>query len=412
MAEDAANSSKLLSRCSSGQYSRSNSSVSRGGSDEENAKGPKGKIAGKENGEHENGSKQLDVSKIVDNEKADSANDATDQRVFKTIADLDRDKKSGDSSNGLRRPRSSPSPQRPPPGLQAPQDPANSTSVQTTPIQTKVQNPSSNTHPESPSTLNPSKLSLHDSIDKSASLSPQLDSSHKIIPSGIPSPMKPPPDALFIVVPRNERPDPLPGENESSLAVPAARHFIDTYYTHFDMSTHNIPIHDLSRYYTAKAQKSVSIGGAHSVVTGRRDITAQISNLAGAAFVVRGVVAQDAADGRGVHILITGTARTGVVGAAGGVFANFAHSISLTPVDMSNVVRGSMTAKSAEDDRTQACPYCPALVEALGVGFPFQIHNDALALLSGESPVASVPITQVPPATQQQAPPPPPPGLF
>mmetsp|Transcript_10182 Transcript_10182/g.21234 ORF Transcript_10182/g.21234 Transcript_10182/m.21234 type:complete len:523 (+) Transcript_10182:128-1696(+) len=416
MAVDAADSAKLLSSCSSGQYSRSNSSVSWGGSDEDNTKGSKGNVAGKENGKPENGSKQLDdVSKIVDKGRGDFAKGATDTRVIKAIPDADRDKKSGDSSNGFRRVRSSPSPQRPPPGMQAPPDPAISTSDPNAPLQTKEQHHSSNPHPESPNMPDPSKLSLHDSLSKSASLSPQLDSTRTSMPPNIQSnsiPPPPPPDALFIVVPRNERPDPLPGENESSLAVPAARHFINTYYTHFDITKPNAPIHDLSRYYTAKAQKSVSIGGAHSVVTGRRDITAQISNLAGAAFVVRGVVAQDAADGKGVHILITGTARTGVVGAAGGVLASFAHSVSLTPVDMSNVVRGSMNAKTSEEDRIQACPYCPALVEALGVGFPFQIHNDALALLSGESQVASVPITQVHPATQQQAPPPPPPGLF
>lgn len=413
MAVDAADSAKLLSSCGSGPYSRSNSSVSRGGSDEDDTKGSKGKVAEKENGKPENGSKQLDyVSNIVDKGRGDFAKGATDTRVIKAIPDADRDKKSGDLSKGFRRPRSSPSPQRPPPGLQAPPDPA--CRDPNAPIQTKEQHPSSNPHPESPNIPNPSKLSLHDSLSKSASLSPQLDSTRTSMPPHIQShsiPPPPPPDALFIVVPRNERPDPLPGENESSLAVPAARHFINTYYTHFDITKPNAPIHDLSRYYTAKAQKSVSIGGAHSVVTGRRDIMAQISNLAGAAFVVRGVVAQDAADGKGVHILITGTARTGVVGAAGGVLASFAHSVSLTPVDMSNVVRGSMNAKTTEENRIQACPYCPALVEAMGVGFPFQIHNDALALLSGESPVASVPITQVPPATQQQAPPPPP-GLF
>jgi len=196
------------------------------------------------------------------------------------------------------------------------------------------------------------------------------------------------PDALFIVVPRNELPDQLPGEIEPSLAVPAAQHFVNTYYQHFSAAQ----ISDLARYYTAKGQKSVSIGGAHSVVTGRNDITTQILSLAGTAFVVRGVVSQDTVDGKGAHILVTGTAVTG----SGGVTANFAHSVSLARVT-SELPLGST---------------CSALAGAFEVGVPFQIHNDALALLSGEAAPMNQPLYTAPAPTHQQPLPPPPPGLF
>lgn len=290
------------------------------------------------------------------------------------------------SANGTRRPRSSPSPVRPPPGLSTvidsgissqqtnssstPHDPRGHCESQCHQIQP---------HQQAPSIPDPARLSIHESSRN------QPESLHLPIQ----------PDALFVIVPRAEIPDPLPGESASSLSVPAARHFIETYYSHFADSSQAMQINNLVRYYTAKAQKSVSIGGAHSVVTGRRDIAAQILNLAGAAFVVRGVVAQDTADGKGVHILITGTARTG------GVLASFAHSVSLTPVQTSITMNGMHTNGNA----------CLALKEALDVGFPFQIHNDALALLSGDAPPSPAPVSQ-PPSPMQHHPLPPPPGMF
>lgn len=194
----------------------------------------------------------------------------------------------------------------------------------------------------------------------------------------------PSPDALFIVIPRNELPNPLPGESELSLAVPAARHFVNTYYQYFSAAQ----IKDLARYYTVKGQKSVSIGGAHSVVTGRNDTTAQILSLAGTAFAVRGVVSQDTVDGKGAHILVTGSAVTG----SGGVSVNFAHSVSLTQIK----------PESQAEEST-----CPALATAFEAGIPFQIHNDALALLSGEA-APQQQFTSPAPAHH----PPPPPGLF
>ena len=173
-------------------------------------------------------------------------------------------------------------------------------------------------------------------------------------------------DSLYITVPLYERPERTHGQPDASLAVPAARYFITKYYSYFD-STSGLSLSDLARYYTLKAQKSVSIGEAHSVVTGRDDITAQICSLAGTTFVVRGVVAQDTADGNGVHMLVTGTAATSLNGSSGGVVANFAHSISLVPVN--------------DEENREGKISCPALIEALQMGFPFQIHNDALAYL-------------------------------
>lgn len=202
-----------------------------------------------------------------------------------------------------------------------------------------------------------------------------------------PAPSLIPADAAFIIVPKSERPDPLPGEQRPSLSVPAARHFIALYYAYLENASPSISIINLCRFYTTNAQKSISLGGAHSVVNGRNDITAQILSLAGSSFLVRGVVAQDAYDRHGVHILVNGTAKT-----AGGVFA-FAHSVSLSPVTDAS----SGSALNLE------------LMAALDVGYPFQIHNDALAFLNIDA-------MQLPPqphsSPPQQQHPPPSPGMI
>jgi len=132
--------------------------------------------------------------------------------------------------------------------------------------------------------------------------------------------------------------------NRSSLAVDAAKSFLNLYYPHVE----NGRSADLALYYTPHAQKSISIGGAHSVVTGKEDIIMQIASLAGTKFLVRGVVAQDAYDFFGANILVTGVAHTTSLGDNGSI-TPFAHSISLTPVKI---------------------PY------------DFQIHNDALSLMT------------------------------
>ncbi len=248
-------------------------------------------------------------------------------------------------------------------------------------------------HSQVPRPPDPSRMNLDDSIAIFPPSQPKVADDRPSLSSQISSIELAQSDSLFITVPRYERPECIHGQPGSSLAVPAARHFIDKYYSHFDVTSTGAPLDDLIRYYTLKAQKSVSIGGAHSVVTGRGDIAAQICSLAGTAFVVRGVVAQDTTDGKGVHILVTGTAKTSLNGSPGGVVVNFAHSISLVPVGIHG------------DESTKGNIICPALLEALELGFPFQIHNDALALLSGDAgPVAPTPTS--PPIQQQLLPPP------
>ncbi|KAL3791174.1 hypothetical protein ACHAWO_013605 [Cyclotella atomus] len=270
---------------------------------------------------------------------------------------------SGHSSIGFRRQQSCPYPARPPPGLGDPHSGGDYL----------------NQPPD------PSLLTLNDPVQQNNQKN--VSSATLQIQQPSPSPILAH-DARFIIVPMTEMPDPLPGEASPSLAVPAARHFIASYYSYLENASPSISIGDLARYYTTKAQKSVSIGGAHSVVHGRNDITTQILSLAGSSFLVRGVVAQDAYDGRGVHILITGTAKTVCNAVAGGVLA-FAHSVSLCPIDVTSVNASTN----------------PELIGAAESGFLFQIHNDALAL-SGDV----IPPTPQPSPPQQH--PPPPPGLY
>lgn len=144
------------------------------------------------------------------------------------------------------------------------------------------------------------------------------------------------PDERCFTIPDHDRPiDP-----KSSLAIAAARVFVDLYYLHI---SHRLTS-DLVHYYTSHAQKSVSVGGAHSVVGSREDIALQLSSLSGSNFIVRGVVSQDSYDNKGAHILVTGVVHT-----TAGILTPFAHSISLVPV------RGE---------------------------YEFQIHNDALSLMT------------------------------
>uniref|UniRef100_A0A6S8XWT2 NTF2 domain-containing protein n=2 Tax=Ditylum brightwellii TaxID=49249 RepID=A0A6S8XWT2_9STRA len=216
-------------------------------------------------------------------------------------------------------------------------------------------------------------------------------------------PPKPPescPDSRYIVIPQHERPPPLPSSTLiPSLAVPVAKRFVDFYYP---LITHGLSA-DLAMHYTPNAQKSVSVGGAHSVVTGRQDIAMQIASLSGATFVVRGVVAQDTFDHQGAHILVTGLIRMALSPSNAilhqTTLAPFAHSISLTPT----------TAMPAHTND----PYA------------FQIHNDALSLLTAEAEISAdahraTTLSHAPPPHMQQhaqthrhsGPHPPPPGLF
>jgi Nuclear transport factor 2 (NTF2) domain. len=163
---------------------------------------------------------------------------------------------------------------------------------------------------------------------------------------------------LYIVIPDADRPmyspPPPPPPSYSSgtmpflspslpsLAIPAAKAFVDLYYRHLTMGQYS----DLCRYYTPNAQKSISVGGAHSVVATRSDIMLQLQSLSQSIFIVRGVVSQDTQDGRGAHILVTGVVQTGEV------LTQFAHSVGLVAAPQHGL-------------------------------FSFQIHNDALSLLTG-----------------------------
>lgn len=144
------------------------------------------------------------------------------------------------------------------------------------------------------------------------------------------------PDAKFLVIPDYDR----PVTTDSSLAIVAAKYFVDLYYPHISHGLAN----ELAFYYTSNAQKSVSVGGAHSVVGTREDIKLQLSSLAGSNFLVRGVVSQDTFEKAGAHILVTGNMQT-----TAGIMTPFAHSVDLV------LMNGE---------------------------FDFQIHNDALSLLT------------------------------
>jgi len=152
---------------------------------------------------------------------------------------------------------------------------------------------------------------------------------------------------LYIVIPPVDRPIYSTGSNfplscRPSLAIPAAKAFVDLYYRLLTTGHYS----ELSRYYTPNAQKSISVGGAHSVVATRPEIMLQLQSLSQSIFIVRGVVSQDTQDGRGAHILVTGMVQTGEV------LTQFAHSVGLV-----------------------------AVPQQYGL-FSFQIHNDALALMA------------------------------
>jgi len=236
-----------------------------------------------------------------------------------------------------------------------------------------------------------------DPVDASARPSPPQE---HLSPSPAPQevrahepPPPAPPDAQYIVIPEEERPGTIapafPHARETlpppapSMAVSAAKAFVDLYYP---LLSHGL-CDNLARHYTPRAQKSVSVGGAHSVVTGRNDIAMQIAGLAGSVFVVRGVVAQDAHDGRGAHILVTGLVQTPAAMAGSGIGGNslgaggevlgvgvatpFAHSVSLVPATAQGPDHGGGGGIGAE------------------APFSFQIHNDALSLLGGDVLVAA-----------------------
>ena len=178
----------------------------------------------------------------------------------------------------------------------------------------------------------------------------------------------------YVLIPERDRPP--HGKEATSLAVAAAKAFVDLYYPHI---THGLSS-DLAMHYTPHAQKSVSVGGAHSVVQGRNSIAVQIASLSGSVFVVRGVVSQDTVEGLGAHVLVTGIMLPQQQQQHQHQTTPFCHSISLVP--------------AKNPDSGQTIPYA------------FQVHNDALSLLSGDMIAAAVnpqqPPQQPPPQQRQQ----------
>ena len=162
-----------------------------------------------------------------------------------------------------------------------------------------------------------------------------------------------------IVVPKADRPQPNVLDPSPSLSVPAAKAFIDLYYPHITSGLSD----DLAMYYSPGAQKSVSIGGAHSVVTGRDNIQLQIASFVGSQFVVKSVVAQNTVSG-GAFVLITGIVQTSP--SAGSQVSSFAHSV--------NLVAATTHAGRGGDPEAS-----------------FLIFNDALMLMKVSDPVPPLP---------------------
>jgi hypothetical protein len=130
-------------------------------------------------------------------------------------------------------------------------------------------------------------------------------------------------------------------------------------------------IASLLPYYTSTFQKSTSINGVHSVVSG--DILALVTQMK---FVletipgglhIRSVVAQDLKDG-GVLIMIAGTAVTATAEAASesnSPISFFSHAITLMPMRGIPVLASTISTE-----------------ESTQVILGYQIHNDAFMLLS------------------------------
>lgn len=163
------------------------------------------------------------------------------------------------------------------------------------------------------------------------------------------------------------------GDGVTSTSVSIAKQFVDIYYSMITKGFGG----ELAHYYTDSAQKSISVGGAHSVVTGYDSVAKQLMSFRGA-FSSRGIVAQDTVDG-GVHLLVTGL----YVPMDNGIPCPFAHTVVLTSVNCG----GESASKES-----------------------FQIHNDAFALISTDVPImapsSTQPLNSVPPFAPPSMPPP------
>ena len=179
-----------------------------------------------------------------------------------------------------------------------------------------------------------------------------------------------------LVVAESDRPQPSVLDPNPSISVPAAKAFIDLYYPHVTGGMSD----DLAMYFSPGAQKSVSIGGAHSVVTGRDSIQLQIASFVGSQFVVKSVVAQNTMD-HGAFVLITGIVQTSP--SAGSQISSFAHSVNLVPA-------AAYAGCSSSSDP----------------GASFLIFNDALMLMKAIDPVTPPPPPPLPqaPLGQQMGP--------
>lgn len=164
------------------------------------------------------------------------------------------------------------------------------------------------------------------------------------------------------IPPRRSIEIPISSEPSNKPTSCAAKAFISLYYP---AVTHGLT-HDLCSYYHEKSQKSISVGGAHSVVTGLDNIAMQITSLSGCLFNVRGVVAQEAADG-GAHLLITG-----VCTPKGGFVTAFAHSVGLAKIECND--------ESSQNSGNN---------HSIEKGQNYVIQNDALSLLNGEMAAAA-----------------------
>lgn len=171
-----------------------------------------------------------------------------------------------------------------------------------------------------------------------------------LISNAFTNPLTQPSSQRYIIIPNHERPNPSLPSSNTSLSVAAAKAFVELYYPHI---THGLSS-DLATYYTPHAQKSISVGGAHHVVATPSDIMLQLSKFSGSTFLVRGVVSQDTFDNKGAHVLITGIVQTTLNDQT-----SFAHSVSLVKK------QNPLYSFSSDDSE-----------------YSFQIHNDALSLLT------------------------------
>jgi Uri superfamily endonuclease len=125
----------------------------------------------------------------------------------------------------------------------------------------------------------------------------------------------------------------------TNIPVDLAKIVVDIYYPTLSHAAASQLVH----YYCPNTQKSLSVGGAHAVCTSEIDVLLQLTSLEQSQFLVKGVVAQPGIQSS-VVLLITGMVQSSNVAAP----LPFCHSLTLV---------------------------------SCGNG-QYQIHNDAMALLT------------------------------